>query len=59
MACAEATNVFAVRVQGLRFGITDYLPPVADLAPVHETVLPSERAEVDLDSVDDDRIASV
>src|SRR5580692_8387990 len=55
---AESANVFAVRVQGIRFGITHYLPPVVDLAPVHETVLPSERAEVDLDSVDDDRIAS-
>src|SRR5579863_5956974 len=53
MVCAETTNVFAVRVQGRRFGITYYLPSVVDLAPVHKTVLPSERAEVDLASVDD------
>ena len=33
---AESANVFAVRIQGIRFGITHYLPPVVDLAPVYE-----------------------
>src|ERR1700674_2412472 len=45
--CAEAANVFAVRVQDSRFGITHYLPEVVDLAPVHPSVLSSERAEVE------------
>src|SRR6266446_2978915 len=51
-SCAEAANVFAVRVRDSRFGITHYLPSVVDLAPVHPTIRSSERAEVDLESVD-------
>jgi hypothetical protein len=50
--CAEATNVFAVRIWDSRFGITYYLPEVFDLATVHPTVLSSKRAQVDLESVD-------
>jgi hypothetical protein len=50
--CAEAANVFAVRVWDSRFGIAYYLPEVVDLAPVHPTVRSSERAEVELESVD-------
>jgi hypothetical protein len=48
--CAEAANVFAVRVQDSRFGITYYLPEVVDLAPVHPSVRSSERAEIGLES---------
>src|SRR5579863_3151222 len=48
---AEAADVFAVRVRDSRFGITHYLPPIVDLAPVHPTVGSSERAEVELESV--------
>src|SRR5580700_8607506 len=40
--CAEAANVFAVRVQNSRFGIAYYLSEIVDLAPVHPTVLSSE-----------------
>jgi hypothetical protein len=50
--CAEAANVFAVRVWDSRFGKTYYLPEVVDLTPVHPTVLSSERAEVELESAD-------
>ena len=32
--CAEAANVFAVRVWDSRLGITHYLPEIVDLAPV-------------------------
>src|SRR5258708_5682304 len=57
--CAEAANVFAVRVEDSRFGITYYLPEVVDLSPVHPTVVSSERAEVELESGDVDQCASV
>jgi hypothetical protein len=50
--CAKTANVFAVRVQDSRFGITHYLPEVVDLAPVHPTVRSSKRTEVELKSVD-------
>ena len=30
--CAESANVFAVRVQDIRFGITHRLPSIIDLA---------------------------
>ena len=50
--CAEAANVFAVRVWDTRFGITYHLRVVVDLAPVHRSVRSSERAEVELESVD-------
>jgi hypothetical protein len=49
---AEVANVFAVRVWDSRFGIAYYLSEVVDLAPVHPTVRSSERAEVELESVD-------
>ncbi len=56
--CAEAANVFAVRVWDRRFRITDYLREVVDLTPVHPTVLSSEPAEVGLESVGVDQCAS-
>jgi hypothetical protein len=57
--CAEAANVFTVRIWDSRFGITYYLPEVVDLAPVHPTVLSSKRAEVELESVGVYQCASV
>jgi hypothetical protein len=57
--CAEEANVFAVRVWDSRFGITHYLPEIVDLAPVHPSIRSSERAEVELESVDVDQCASV
>ena len=57
--CAEAANVFAVRVWDTRFGKTYDLPEVVDLAPVHPTVLSAERAEVNLVSVNAHHCASV
>jgi hypothetical protein len=57
--CAEIANVFAVRVWDIGFGITYYLPDVVDLAPVHPTVLSSERAQVELESGDVYQCASV
>jgi hypothetical protein len=42
--CSETANVFAIWIWDSRFGIAYYLPEVIDLAPVHPTVLPSERA---------------
>lgn len=57
--CAEAANVFAVRVWDIGFGHTHHLPEVVDLSPVHPNVLPSERAEVELESGDIDQCASV
>ena len=50
--CSETANVFAIWIWDSRFGIAYYLPEVIDLAPIHPTVLPSERAEVELESVD-------
>jgi hypothetical protein len=58
-SCAEEANVFAVRVRDIRFGITHCLPLLVDPAIVHPTVLSSERAEVEIDSVDVYRCASV
>src|SRR5579863_5047532 len=55
---AESANVFAVRVRNSGFGITDYLPKVVDLAPVHPTVRSSQRADVDFESVEVNHIAS-
>src|ERR1700738_2484193 len=46
---AEAPNVFAVRIGDRCFGHTDHFAALVDLAPVHPTVLSSERAEVDLE----------
>src|ERR1700722_7256289 len=48
--CAEATNVFAVRVWDSRFGITHDQPEIVDLAPVARSVRSSQRAEVEFDS---------
>jgi hypothetical protein len=53
--CAEAANIFAVRIGDRCFGHTDHFAALVDLAPVHPTVRSSERAEVDLESVDVDR----
>jgi hypothetical protein len=55
---AEVANVFAVRVWDSGFGITYYLPEVVDFAPHHPTARSSERAEVDLESVDVNQYAS-
>ena len=52
--CAEAANVFAVRIWNRCFGITHCLPSVVDLAAkgVVPTVRSSESAEVELEFVD-------
>jgi hypothetical protein len=50
--CTEAANVFAVRVRDSRFGQTDRLPGLVDPAIVGPTVPSSERAELDLESID-------
>src|SRR5580704_12615136 len=59
VVCAEAANVFPVRVWDIGFGIAYYLSEVVDLAPVHPTVRSSERAEVEFESVDVDQCVSV
>ncbi len=46
---AEAANVFAIRVWDSRFGITHYQP---EIVPVARSVRSSQRAEVELESVD-------
>jgi hypothetical protein len=50
--CAEAANVFAVRVRSRRFGVTHGLREIVDAAPVHPTVRSAKRAEVDLEFAD-------
>ena len=50
-SCAEAANIFAVRVRDSRFGQTDRLPAIVKPVIVGPTVLSSERAKVDLESV--------
>ena len=50
--CAEAANVFAVRIGNRCFGQTDGFPGVVDPVVVDPTVRSSKRAEVDLGSVD-------
>ena len=52
--CAEAANVFAVRIWFSCFGLTNGFPEVVDPAPVNPTVAVgfSKRAQVDVESVD-------
>jgi hypothetical protein len=52
--CAEAANVFAVRIWISCFGHTNGFPAVIDPAPVNPTVAVgfSKRAQVDVESVD-------
>ena len=53
--CAEAANVFAVRIWNSCFGHTDGFPAVVDPAPVDPAVAGvglSKRAQVDVESVD-------
>jgi hypothetical protein len=52
MVCADAANVFAVLVKGSRLGKTHRLPKIVDLAPVARSVRSSQRAAVELESVD-------
>ena len=52
--CAEAANVFTVRIRNSCFGHTDGFPAVVDPAPVDPTVAGvgfSKRAQVDVASV--------
>ena len=56
--CAEAANVFAVGVCGGRFGFTDDLAEIINLAPVAGGVGSAECAEVELESVDIDEQAA-
>jgi hypothetical protein len=58
-SCAKGANVFAVRIWNIRFGITHCLPLIVDPTILRPTVLSSERAEVEVDSVDVYRCASV
>ena len=58
-SCAEAAQVFAVRVRDSRFGKTHGYPAVVDSVPPDPTVRSSESAEVDLESVDVYHCASV
>jgi hypothetical protein len=58
-SCAKAANVFAVRVRNRGFGITHCLSFLVEPAIVHPTVLSSEGAEVEIESVDVYRCASV
>src|SRR5579872_1985657 len=58
--CAEAANVFAVRIRFRYFGHPNSFPAVVDPAPVDPTVGAgfSERAQVDVESVDADHRAA-